>query len=879
MGKFRYRIEGTSSLLKKNIDAPDGWKDDESTFDRSPDYTGIFRKFSANELTFRKSGADLVRKIFSENQYESFAKFFVYEKDFNTYSEFLRFEGYLDFMTYVDKSMNEDGNSIDISVIDSNFWNIIKKRDSLNPQLRKLTSLNGAQIIGFTNEVHYLTLPYVPDELSSFLRVDYNFSPTISHSVPYKVEDSNDQNAKDVENSGNYTQPVGSFYQVINSVNYLEFSIDFYCNFKLLSGPTTFYLKLLRYDQTEVLQEERILATASGQNIGENVVLYYSPLTKDRMDIVNDGDYIILKVESTKTFELNSEFGGYEASVQTFADVNEIPEQQIEGMLIHEALTRNLQLLTGKSKPLYSELLGRVNSEPRSYDQNGELSNLFLTDGKLIRGWKISEAPLSLSWKDGFNMLNAITPIGIGIELIDGEQTIRLEKKRYFYDDRIVLTIDNASNTEKKVYDNFIYNKISSGYEKAEYEERNGLNEFNQKSEFSTPIEVSSNELKALSPINADSNGIQNARKKPKSEFPTEDTRYDANRYVITTIISDPGSEIFENTNFESWTDDNTPDSWVVVQGGVLRKYLLGSNRLFFNAGLPIPFIEQTKTLTEINGGTIKISYASIGSGGLSASGYIYVTIQDGADYHKLQSDGTWITESTPDPIAVFFMNLVPNVPESELQSFYSFSLQYQAMPSIGNCTVGFSGIGGACIDDFFFGAGIATSQYLAKTNEDYLSIINAPFGASSFNLDISPARNLRNHGSDIRASLENRLGEYIRFNTSDKNSNLKTQKVGETSQVIENEDILIANLENPYLRPIIHEFDVPITKEIIDILNSTFDGETKQKYLGIIRFRKKETENYTYIWLTNLSTGGEKGNGRITGVEVNIDYVVPIEI
>ncbi len=863
MGKFRYFIQGNSTALSGTVNAPDGWKDDESTFDRSGDYKGIFRKFSANELTFKQNGATLLRNIFAQNSFESEAKYIVYETDFDGgYVEFQRFLGESDFVEYTDTDGN-DGGEVTIKVIDSSFWSTIRNRDNIKPQLSQLLSLDGAQIVGFTNEEIFLTLLAVPDTLNAGLSVNNSAQLQNNHALPLTKNSGDDDNATTVHSSTLANSINNAFYIVSTSVFSLVVNVVYTTTFDLQFNGTTVDLKLKHYNSLGVQQNSGtdVLATING-NAGDSVILNYFGDTNFVPDV---DDYFILSVESNLDIENQIP---YSADVNTAAAVDEIPDVQISGQLAHETLSRILQLYTGKTKPLYSELLGRENSEPRSYASSGELSELLITNGERLRGFTKAESPITLSWKDAFNSFNSIMPIGICEEIIDGEKTIRLEKRKYFFDDRVVLTFDNASNITQSVLTDKVFNKITVGYNKAEYEIRKGLNEFNQKSEFSTPISVIQNELKIVSPIRADNNAIMGARRKPKSQFPTEDTKFDLDNYFIKVIQN---SSDLLNGNFENWINDNTPEDWIVSAGTMLRKNLLGSDRCYFESAIATnAIIDQTFAVISGAKFGVGLSYENIGVS--AVNGYMLVSVDDGADTYHVDSTGTWFKNFQK---TIFFTaGLLPTA-ETELQSFLSFYLNADTVPVSGTMQVKILGNPGLIIDDVVAGV----TQYIAKTTEGYTSVKFTPYGESSLNLDIIPGRNIRNHGSEIRAGQENHLSQLIKFNTSDKNSTTETQKATETSPVVENADIVVNELSEPYLKPIQWEFDEVIDKDVIDVLNDTFAGETKPKYLGMIKFRMKSTDNYRYGWLVNLGTGGESKLGKISVVEVNTDYISPVEI
>ena len=868
MGRFKYKIE-TQNFDNQFIDAPDGWAEDESIFPRSEDYKGIFRKFSANSLKFYESGADLLRQIFAQSSFESVAEFIIFETDFDTYEDSVRFKGSFDFVTYKDTSDNK-GKNIQINVIDSSFWNKIKNRDKIRPQLSQLVSLNEYKITGFSNENQTIVIPSIPETLQGSANVDNPPDITFNHAVPLKVTYGNDVNLINVVDYEALTDVTGAFYVVNTLVYELEVGVGATIRVNVDQHSPTVYVKLKHFGISGSLKTTEILTQATGVFPFPSLLIFEFQTTKTFTGI-SIGDYFILTVEGSATtlFEVEPP---YYAAVVTRSIVDFLETITVSGMLIHEALSRNLQLISDTDLPLYSKLLGRTNSEPRSYAENGELSNLLITNGKRIRGFTDDETPIVMGLSECFNSLNAIRPIGIGIETIDGKQTVRLEEQKYFYDDRVILTFDNASNIIESVIDNMIINKITVGYNKFDYEEINGLNEFNQQSEFSTPIQVVSNELDIVSPFRSDNNGIVNARKKPKRLFPTEDTKYDTDNFMIV-VTEGSAVNLAVNGDFESWSSENTPDNWYVYPGtSITRKSLLGSNKCYFKTP---NFINLNSISHEVNINTgtnisIQFSYENIGTSDINP--YFSLRVEDGTTVYFYDFSTKKWNINTGVPI-FFNVGLIPTS-EFVLQSMKSFSISTEEHTPISG-TLKWILISGAglIIDDLYIGE---SNKFTAKTNEGYTSIQNSSFDEYSLNLDITPARNLLNHGSEIRAGLENNLSKLIRFNNSEKDSTLRTTKTGE-EPVIENADIQVNKLSEPYYKPIQLSIDCEIDKYVVDTLNDTFPGETKPKYLGIVRFRQSINENYKYIWIQDMKTGGEMGQGSIIGIEVNTNYITPV--
>jgi len=95
---------------------------------------------------------------------------------------------------------------------------------------------------------------------------------------------------------------------------------------------------------------------------------------------------------------------------------------------------------------------------------------------------------------------------------------------------------------------------------------------------------------------------------------------------------------------------------------------------------------------------------------------------------------------------------------------------------------------------------------------EEIIQIIDnsSIFGSDTFNLYITPTRNLLRHGSKLKTSLVKYDSSYLRFQTSDKLQTLET--TGEGYQIRENADILVAQLTDPIYKPIAHTVSLKLS-------------------------------------------------------------------
>ena len=100
--------------------------------------------------------------------------------------------------------------------------------------------------------------------------------------------------------------------------------------------------------------------------------------------------------------------------------------------------------------------------------------------------------------------------------------------------------------------------------------------------------------------------------------------------------------------------------------------------------------------------------------------------------------------------------------------------------------------------DIFLIDAKPANGILEAKKAEDFVSVTGIYEPQLAYNLDITPARNLRRWGSYIRAGFIGIEDRRLKFVKGASNQALTTTKTGEDYTVIEGSDVLIGDLSNP---------------------------------------------------------------------------------
>lgn len=80
------------------------------------------------------------------------------------------------------------------------------------------------------------------------------------------------------------------------------------------------------------------------------------------------------------------------------------------------------------------------------------------------------------------------------------------------------------------------------------------------------------------------------------------------------------------------------------------------------------------------------------------------------------------------------------------------------------------------------------------------------------YNARISPARNKRRHGSILHAGLLKQQAKDVKFNNGEGNYKMRSRFAGETATVVEDENLLIADLPDPLWIPEYYDFTAPFT-------------------------------------------------------------------
>ncbi|WP_338813755.1 hypothetical protein V9L05_20615 [Bernardetia sp. Wsw4-3y2] len=527
-----------------------GWTNTKLDISRSKKYHGLFYENLAN-LTFFGSAGVFVMNIIDTQGIEATVKIYIAFDTFNGFERF--FEGTLNLSKYRKVSRGQNRNAFEVEK--SSYFGVKMPIDTTNLGLllntydkipidlsRKFSVRNNSplQSLGqYENFEMYLhskaiilesiinmggsVVDFIGTSVSSFFFSVYaqnaetdeiGLNPIIQNitfeganpTLPFTT----------IENTDLYEIEIDGLMQTVNGfTNCTQANINLFYEF----GSDIPLLPFATLTSTEINAD-------TPSNFTRNLRL-----------ILNEGDtlkvYLRIAVEcgggQEMTFdELNVDF---DLKLKRLSTEDATPAKN---WLIHESLARVLESITEQDNVLISNYYGRLDSSPRAYSGNGCGSLKSLTNGFQIRQFEEGKKP-HITLSDLFTSLDAIDCLGLGIEQNGDIEQIRIEERKYFYSDEVVMRFPfvNIEDFNEDCADNYYYNKVNVGYEKFENDSFNSLDEICSKQTRNSFISRISNEYNSLSKLIASGYALEICRREQFKKSASKGNKYDNDNFVI----------------------------------------------------------------------------------------------------------------------------------------------------------------------------------------------------------------------------------------------------------------------------------------------------------------------------------------------------------
>ena len=167
-----------------------------------------------------------------------------------------------------------------------------------------------------------------------------------------------------------------------------------------------------------------------------------------------------------------------------------------------------------------------------------------LVAGEDMRG--LNTAKISTSFNDFASFMETC----FGFTYTISGNTARFGRREDLFNNQIVKIIDDYSNITFAQDTSLMYSRVKVGYNKQDYQNTNGKNEFNQSIEYSTDVNLTDNTLELISPYRADCYGFEFKTQEIENEtedktFSLEDEDKDNSDSSIFVIEVAEGSQYY----------------------------------------------------------------------------------------------------------------------------------------------------------------------------------------------------------------------------------------------------------------------------------------------------------------------------------------------
>lgn len=476
------------------------WEDVEISAKRK-DLGGVVRSFS-NKFEFVKGAYDLLEAEYLSNYTKASAILVIgVLNDSWGYNE--KFRCKLDFSTY-----QSDGYTISINAIDDSVASII--------------NANKSQVYDIpVSELKEDTLYY--DRMNLNNRVEFGVNPN---------DPKNEQTDPDIypiEYTGNYlfpliymdtNFPVKNKIEVFDNDGYVENSNDVTPLIKAISDIKIVFRLDFKIRQVEVGVDQQAiypelllwLFDKNGVRQTSTKIGYFDGDNDIHIDyqytvLMRPGDYISLFIDSKTLQTLHAKV----------FDVKEISVSYI-------GRNKPVNIDVFSPKKLLSSLLSRMGVSLSGDIVSGSMPIPWMMAAESVRG--IKDAKVHTSFFKFCDFAKAL--MGYDYEILDN--SVRFRHMNDFFVNE-TKELDHVSNMELSVDESLIYSGVDIGFDKQEYDEINGRDEFHFKSSFSTGLEIKDNILLLISPYRADCYGLEFLANEREEE--SKDTDSDNDIFIV----------------------------------------------------------------------------------------------------------------------------------------------------------------------------------------------------------------------------------------------------------------------------------------------------------------------------------------------------------
>ena len=482
------------------------WEDVEISAKRK-DLGGVVRSFS-NKFEFVKGAYDLLEAEYLFNYTKASAILVIgVLNDSWGYNE--KFRCKLDFSTY-----QSDGYTISINAIDDSVASIINanksqvydipvselKEDTLYYDRIKLLNKSTMYITpNFENEL----MPDYDRFMALRLQSRETLLPLAYGDISTPVKGV--MEVYDVGMDIPYDNAGNTGYFALCLVDRIEINLRIRMVVDLLTtAVTSLHIRHMSADN-KLKSDKAILLSKDGSSAGVTFV------DESLSYVMRDGDRLIAYILCVTSIG---------------EDIDEIIKisRDYDFYIDYSARNKPVNIDAFSPKKLLSSLLSRMGVSLSGDVVSGSMPIPWMMAAESVRG--IKDAKVHTSFSKFCDFAKAL--MGYDYEILDN--SVRFRHMNDFFVNE-TKELDHVSNMELSVDESLIYSGVDIGFDKQDYDEINGRDEFHFKSSFSTGLDIKDNILSLISPYRADCYGLEFLANEREEE--SKDTDSDNDIFIV----------------------------------------------------------------------------------------------------------------------------------------------------------------------------------------------------------------------------------------------------------------------------------------------------------------------------------------------------------
>jgi hypothetical protein len=561
-----------ATLGTHEVTAPSDWQTMQHVIKRDRLYHGVGISYTL-DFTFVKSALGFLLTVYNTQGVEADIALIIYERDENEHEYFASYVGKLNLLKAIARAKGE----FTVNAQETGFQRDLLNAEDIAVDLYAATSLDGTPIASLNALVplmlHSKATVKTYEAGVTSTQPEYTFRPVSRADdcqgtlyIGFDDEKNNEFNAfqysTGMELSDGIFETIEFKEEGRITVNY---SLDILVECLVDDGDfdeatVNWYLGINltdRYPDRGEPQAKRIYHWNNREVYGgdDNINGDFSHNIKKSGSVSFDvkiGDKLYYYGDAAVLDKSSPLFGDYvfewrinasPANHIKISGATTTTETQAVGILLYEAFFKLTQFISGRNNAFYSELLGRTDSYPTQYAQDGELSKIWLSNGSQIRGFPYTERPIYATFKEAFAAVNSARPIGMSIEVDkEGAQYVRIEGVEHYYTKEVVLDLGGVAGLEMTPAEEYYYNQVEVGYEKWGSNQDNSLDEVATKQSRTLPMKAPKATYSVLSKYSASGYLLEDTRRQQYALEPNKETDNDKTNFFVCVLRTTNGA-------------------------------------------------------------------------------------------------------------------------------------------------------------------------------------------------------------------------------------------------------------------------------------------------------------------------------------------------